>query len=577
MKIYKHLLAIILALSVVLSLAIPGFAAGEEGESGDSSTTTSGNSGQVTINSVRENETYSVYQILGLTYDPVTGGVFYNSVNSNFHDFFRDKPGVSDPTNPSQVFNYIKENMPKTTAEHPELADVNRQARKTFARTIAQYVKTNNFAATKSGTVPPGANSVTITDLPYGYYLIVPTLSKSGYDNDEEGYAVFMLDSTAVDTSITNKSKYPSPRKTVVDASNHSGTANVCAIGDVMTFTVRDQMPDVSAYTKYKFEIHDKLNHMSYQNGTAKLKIAGSEISLNDNSNTVVTKTDADGVEQSITIHLNVDTNNAGYDSLTLTIDNLVPFYGIYNAQTDVSFIYNAKLDKDAVVGGEGNYNEVYFTYSNDPLDPNSTSSSKLVKTATFTLGLNILKTDTAGSHKLQGAEFELKKKTGVSGDTPIYQTVFRTDYTAEQMVNSYPNIVYNEDEDVSNSNPNFVINGLGDGEYLLHELKAPDGRVPLHEDITFTVDATGSVTDNVGSLSFGNDQQTKLTGGNNYAGFASNAQSGIISLSVKNSTQEELPSTGGAGLYIVAGVAIVALLGFGGTAMLKRKVNGED
>ena len=45
----------------------------------------------------------------------------------------------------------------------------------------------------------------------------------------------------------------------------------------------------------------------------------------------------------------------------------------------------------------------------------------------------------------------------------------------------------------------------------------------------------------------------------------------------IVNTTGTELPSTGGAGLYIVAGVAIVALLGFGGTAMLKRKVNGED
>lgn len=45
----------------------------------------------------------------------------------------------------------------------------------------------------------------------------------------------------------------------------------------------------------------------------------------------------------------------------------------------------------------------------------------------------------------------------------------------------------------------------------------------------------------------------------------------------IQNITQTALPGTGGAGLYIVAGVAIVALLGFGGTAMLKRKVNGED
>ena len=47
--------------------------------------------------------------------------------------------------------------------------------------------------------------------------------------------------------------------------------------------------------------------------------------------------------------------------------------------------------------------------------------------------------------------------------------------------------------------------------------------------------------------------------------------------MTITNQTKGALPVTGGAGLYIVAGVAIVALLGFGGTAMLKRKVNGGE
>ena len=54
-------------------------------------------------------------------------------------------------------------------------------------------------------------------------------------------------------------------------------------------------------------------------------------------------------------------------------------------------------------------------------------------------------------------------------------------------------------------------------------------------------------------------------------------ASKGVFSMMVDNNTQSRLPETGGAGLYIVAGVAIVALLGFGGTAMLKRKVNGGE
>ncbi len=57
----------------------------------------------------------------------------------------------------------------------------------------------------------------------------------------------------------------------------------------------------------------------------------------------------------------------------------------------------------------------------------------------------------------------------------------------------------------------------------------------------------------------------------------STNPANSLFTLTVKNTSHGALPSTGGAGLYIVAGVAIVALLGFGGTAMLKRKVNGGE
>lgn len=60
-------------------------------------------------------------------------------------------------------------------------------------------------------------------------------------------------------------------------------------------------------------------------------------------------------------------------------------------------------------------------------------------------------------------------------------------------------------------------------------------------------------------------------------ADLSSDNNNGYFTINVWNGSQSALPATGGAGLYIVAGVAIVALLGFGGTAMLKRKVNGGE
>ena len=82
---------------------------------------------------------------------------------------------------------------------------------------------------------------------------------------------------------------------------------------------------------------------------------------------------------------------------------------------------------------------------------------------------------------------------------------------------------------------------GLDADAYKLTEIDPPAGYKKLTQDVSFTV----------------KDDSTEVN--------------------ITNTTGTELPSTGGAGLYIVAGVAIVALLGFGGTAMLKRKVNGEN
>ena len=87
------------------------------------------------------------------------------------------------------------------------------------------------------------------------------------------------------------------------------------------------------------------------------------------------------------------------------------------------------------------------------------------------------------------------------------------------------------------------VFTGLADGTYTLKEKTVPAGynKAP-DRDITI---ASNEIS------------QTNLEKG----------------ITIQNSKGNVLPHTGGAGLYVVAGVALLALLAFGGTALLKKRV----
>lgn len=521
MKKIAKILAVVLTLVMALSLAVTSFAAT--------------GTGTLTINNAKPGETYSIYKVLDLDFVQATGAYAY-TINDDFYGFFEAvtpalaKDDLGKITSQA-VYDYINAQI--------NAAD-NRESAAKLAKDLAKYAEDNTIAATASKTVASDGNSVVMTDLPFGYYVVVPTFADSNADGSDEGYALFMLDTVDDTATIVNKSKYPTPNKLVSDANESKNKTNTAAIGDTLDFEITGTTSDMAGYDTFKFVITDTMENLTYVADSAKLTIAGVNVDLTADASKLVW--------------------NAASKTLTVTIANLKDI--TTDAGRDIVFTYKATVDTTALIGGRGNDNKVTFTYSSNPntTDENTSTPSK---TTTFVLGLNIKKVNTS-NQKLAGAEFKLQKAQG-TGSARTYVDVYATDGTVTNA-----NIIYSEDDVAANDTYNFVIKGLDEGEYRLVETKAPEGYVPNGNYIEFTLDSEGQIVDGVSSL--GSFDLAVKKGSSDLSASSADANTGLASLNVINRTQNELPGTGGAGLYVVAGFAAVAMVGFVIFMIIKKK-----
>lgn len=460
--------------------------------------------GTVTVNQAVVGENLKFYRVL----DYVDATDSY-TVTSDFEPFFTAKRYKTN----DEIIAYLAGVKSNTAAA------------RALGRELGEFAAANSIAAAADKTVD--AATYTVSGLPYGYYVMAPSLP--GNTQDAVIYSLFKLDTQNVE--ITNKLSVPTPEKTVSDSDETNKKSNIAAIDEEMTFTVTGKVPNMSEYATYYFEIADTMTNMAYVADSMTLTIGGTAVAISTTDSTANVYGVASGNSVNVKITDLKSIAAAAYDA-------------------EIKLTYKAKLTSSAVMGNTGNKNEVKFVYSNDPATTGKGESPKSY-TKTFTLGITVNKTDSAGN-ALTGSKWLLKKGN---------DTVAEIDGATLSK---------------------FDWKGLTAGTYTLTETSAPSDYSKMDGTITIVIEAAVSAqADTDGTYPLTTYTAT-VTGPQGYvtktneSGYA-DIQTGITSLNVKNFQNGELPSTGGVGLYVILGLAGAAFVGMVVVIIIKKRMSAKE
>ncbi len=405
-------------------------------------------------------------------------------------------------------------------------------------------------AAIKDGSIPgfPAAatenaanGGATLSNLAMGNYLILI----------ENGYRVYRPSAVnlvpewkdgswqmTAPAAVAVKSSEPTISKTVkADEEGEGKGKDNASIGDTVTFEIVADVPRFPANALAKnYAISDKL-----PDG---LKLTDDSIEVfgvNGQDETPLTAGAGNAYTQG-----NQRPNNGGESSFTLTF-----VYAQISGYEKIRVEYTAMLTGDAVLGGNGNVNNAYLDYSNNPY-VSADWKEKTDSATVYTYGLDISKVDKEdGTTPLAGAEFELyaslDNATGETGKISFVKEgdgVYRVATQDDAEADKTPTLVVGEGDTVKGK---LTIRGLDEGTWYLKETKAPGGYNLLASPVEVEiVDA-----DDDGEL----DGKVK-----NAAEGATGEAVALVTLMVENDNGFQLPTTGGIGTILFTAVGVVLM-----------------
>ena len=428
---------------------------------------TNATKGSITIDGTVSGETYTIYRMFKLDSYNAESNTYSYTVESAWEGFFKTGAGG----------NYITldgQNHPTWTA-----ADENDSTTvAAFAKAALAWAKQKGIQS--AGTQEGNGSSITFSNLDLGYYLVDSSLG-----------ALCGLNTTNPDATIKEKNEKPEIKKEVQTSAGDWGSENNAKIGDTVEYKVEIKVADGAQ----KYTVTDTMSKsLTFNNSSLK-----------------VTANDAVTTDYTLT-----PTTNG------FTLELPESYVSTLTKGTTILVTYNATLNKDAVIDGDGNTNEVKLGYGNHQ---NTVPSKVTTKSYQF----DLVKVDGTTNKLLDGAEFELAdgetKLSFVKDDAGNYRVATTGDEGATTTIT------------VKGGKVN--IYGLAGKAYTLTEIKAPDGYNKLVTSETVNL-ADGSKT---------------------HATFDADVykDGGVV---VKNNAGTVLPSTGGMGttlFYVIGGGLMVA------------------
>jgi fimbrial isopeptide formation D2 family protein/LPXTG-motif cell wall-anchored protein len=515
----KRVLGIILAALLLLMTFAPAVSAAPP-------------TGTITINApsgkTLGNEDISIYRVFDLTWDGASAYTY--TLNSSFASLLPLTVGSNTYTTLAALL----------TALNSE------SVAREFAEAVRVWIGTNSptVVETKVAATVAGEGSVTFSNLPYGYYIVVGGAVTDGDGN--EALAAVALTTTDVNAVITLKADVPGIDKQVRDDdASPWGVVTDASIGDTVQFKLTSAVPDMTGYTSYTYIIHDTLSAgLTYDDTSLVVKIDDATLTKDSTNDYTVT-------------------HSSG--ALTITFSNFI----LRESQAGKAIVvtYTAKLNADAVVGQSGgNPNKVCLEYSNDPYDSGSTDTTPEAEVRVWTYELDVYKHtgvyDPGPSIPLPGAKFSLYKDTNGNGTYDVgTDTIVKFDDAVKEGTPEQRNYRVNEDngtetvlvtptaaESSSDRIGKIYLLGLDAGTYFLVETEAPAGynllEDPIKVEIVATYGAPGGYTN--ATLTYAVNGGTP-NGGNN-------------PVAVQNNAGGKLPETGGIGttIFTVGGGALM-------------------
>jgi len=343
------------------------------------------------------------------------------------------------------------------------------------------------------------------------------------------------------------------------------------SIGDTVYFKHVSKVPDMTGYDKYQFIVHDYMSPgLTFASGSVNVYIGGSTTPLNNTGNAYYI-VDTNDVPASTAAHPTVAYANGTYITIMFKPEAFVKF--AHNAAVVIT--YTAQLNEKAVIGAgaltpPGNPNKVWLEYSNNPNWNGSgtepTSETPEDEVIVYTFDIDIYKyAGTLGvdDYPLDGAEFELSKKTGVSGGKNTYGSAIKFISLDPAANNGYHYRVAKPGEAgatekiiISTANGKIKIKGLDAGEYALTETKPPVG-----------YNLPGFITEIKIKHSDGKGGYDVYVG-----------EDKTNTINIQNNTGSQLPGTGGIGVYVFLGVGgmMAILLAAAYIVYRKKKILGD-
>ena len=520
MRKFKRLAAMLLALIMVWGMTTTAYA--------------------VNITLSKTDSVYSAYRLL--TAEKLTdgSGKYNYTVVEKYAGILAD---ITGETESGEILKYI-EAMETDSAEL-----------KAFAAAVYKAIDEADLDADEV------SEAGVIENADQGYYLIAETTLSDAADT----YSLIMLRTAGEeDITVSTKEGKPEVVKSVKEVNDSTGETSWGKYADHDLYdeieyqikgTVSSEYAD---YKSYYYSFVDEMSDSLTLNGESVTVWVGGTVDEDGTYN-------KNGVE--VTEQFEITTQ----DHKLVATANLKELTGVeIDGTSEIYVLYTATLNENAVHGKEGNENEVYLKYENNPYheadgdndpktpnEPETPGETPKDINIVFTFKTLVNKVD-AENAALEGAGFTLYKWNG-----SVWEEV-------EEVVGT-------EEDSITE----FEFKGLDCGKYKLSETTIPNGYNQA-EDIIFEVEAEYEMDTATGKMKLvnliakdeqgaeisstdGEDQQFLVDG--NLSGF---------STTVINKPGVTLPTTGGVGttiFYIAGGVLVVAAVVL---LITKKRMSGE-